>query len=52
MERRLTANYHTHTKYCRHASGEIVDYIETAIGQCYSVLGFSDMKDMMHLSFQ
>lgn len=42
MERRLTANYHTHTKYCRHASGEIADYIETAIGQGYSVLGFSD----------
>ena len=42
MERRLTANYHTHTKYCRHAIGEIEDYIETAIGQGCSVLGFSD----------
>ena len=28
----MQANYHTHTRWCKHATGEIEDYIEAAIG--------------------
>lgn len=35
-------NFHTHTKRCKHATGEDRDYIETAIKEGYKVLGFSD----------
>ena len=38
----ITANYHTHTKRCGHASGEDEDYILAAIKAGYRVLGFSD----------
>ncbi len=38
----LTANYHTHTWRCRHASGTEREYIETAIGLGIKKLGFSD----------
>lgn len=27
----MTANYHTHTRWCRHGSGEIEDYIQEAV---------------------
>lgn len=27
----MTANYHTHTRWCKHATGEIEDYIRAAI---------------------
>ncbi len=42
MERKLTANYHTHTKYCRHASGETEDFVKAALTNGCEVLGFSD----------
>lgn len=35
-------NYHTHTKYCNHAEGEIEDYIKVAIVNGFNELGFSD----------
>jgi len=35
-------NYHTHTKLCGHAYGEMREYIENAIEAGYTVLGFSD----------
>jgi histidinol-phosphatase (PHP family) len=38
----LKANYHTHTKRCRHASGDEREYIERAIERGLDTLGFSD----------
>ncbi len=38
----MYANYHTHTKLCNHASGEMREYVETAIKNKVKVLGFSD----------
>ncbi|MBR3423410.1 MAG: histidinol-phosphatase [Clostridia bacterium] len=42
MESLITANYHTHSKYCRHASGETEDYANAAVEAGLSTLGFSD----------
>lgn len=39
---RILANYHTHTSRCKHASGTDRDYVETAVQNNFSVLGFSD----------
>ena len=39
---RIKANYHTHTKRCRHANGSDRDYIEAAISAGIKTLGFSD----------
>lgn len=41
------ANYHTHTKRCRHAKGEDREYIEKAIEAGYEILGFSDHAPML-----
>lgn len=38
----MLANYHTHTKRCRHASGEDREYVENAIASGLKILGFSD----------
>lgn len=38
----MIANYHTHTKRCKHANGEDREYIENAIQGGMKVLGFSD----------
>jgi len=38
----MYANYHTHTKLCNHASGEMKQYVETAIKNGIKILGFSD----------
>ncbi|MBR6425627.1 MAG: histidinol-phosphatase [Oscillospiraceae bacterium] len=38
----LVANYHTHTKRCKHASGTDREYIEAAIQAGIRILGFSD----------
>lgn len=35
-------NYHTHTKRCRHATGEDREYVENAIKAGVKILGFSD----------
>ena len=38
----MLANYHTHTKRCRHAVGEDREYVEAAIAAGYRILGFAD----------
>ena len=38
----MIANYHTHTKRCRHAVGEDREYVEEAIKGGMKILGFSD----------
>lgn len=38
----MKANYHTHTVRCQHASGEDREYVEAAIREGISILGFSD----------
>ncbi len=38
----MIANYHTHTKRCRHAIGEDEEYIKRAIDEGVKLLGFSD----------
>ena len=35
-------NYHTHTKRCKHATGEVKDYVEAAIEAGVHTLGMSD----------
>lgn len=40
-------NYHTHTKRCRHASGEDREYVEKAIEVGMTTLGFSDHAPML-----
>lgn len=42
----MTANYHTHTPRCGHASGEEREYIEQAITAGIKLLGFSDHAPM------
>jgi HisJ family histidinol phosphate phosphatase len=37
----MIANYHTHTRWCRHGSGEIEDYIREAIAQGLEELAFT-----------
>ena len=41
-EYNITANYHTHTKRCMHATGEDREYVEAAIESGLKILGFSD----------
>ena len=36
------ADYHTHTVLCKHAKGEIEDYVRTAVKAGLSELGFAD----------
>lgn len=38
----MLANYHTHTKRCRHANGSDREYIDSAIKAGVKILGFSD----------
>lgn len=38
----MNINFHTHTKRCHHAKGEDKEYVEAAIKEGFSVLGFSD----------
>lgn len=42
----MTANYHTHTTRCHHASGSEREYIERALQNGLMVLGFSDHVPM------
>lgn len=42
MNGKITANYHTHTRRCMHASGEDREYVEAAIQAGIKILGFSD----------
>ena len=38
----LIANYHTHTTLCRHAKGDMREYVENAVKAGIKELGFSD----------
>lgn len=38
----MRTNYHTHTKYCRHAEGGVKDYTAAAVERGLMALGFSD----------
>ena len=38
----MIANYHTHTKRCRHAQGEDEEYVLAALDRGLEILGFSD----------
>ena len=38
----MIANYHTHTRRCRHARESEKEYVEEAIRSGLKVLGFSD----------
>lgn len=38
----MNYNYHTHTKYCHHAQGEMEDYVQYAIAHGIRYLGFSE----------
>ena len=38
----FSANYHTHTKRCGHATGEDEEYVQEALVHGFSYLGFSD----------
>lgn len=38
----MIANYHTHTKRCRHAVGEDEEYVLAALERGLKILGFSD----------
>lgn len=38
----LKANYHTHCRYCHHASGEVEDYIKKAIELNFEEIGMTD----------
>ena len=42
MEKRFTANYHTHTFRCKHANGAPIEYAEVAAANGIEILGFSD----------
>ena len=43
----MTYNYHTHTKRCGHATGEMENYVLRAIENGIKYMGFSE-----HISFQ
>ena len=38
----MTANYHTHTWRCNHATGREEDYVRNALDRKFEILGFSD----------
>ena len=38
----VSANYHTHNRWCKHASGEIEDYVKVAIERGLEVLAITD----------
>jgi len=35
-------NYHTHMRYCNHATGDVIDYVKAAIKYGFNELGMSD----------
>ncbi len=41
METVLRRNFHTHTKYCGHAEGEVEEYVKCAIETGFDTVGFS-----------
>jgi histidinol-phosphatase (PHP family) len=45
-------DFHTHNKYCRHASGNLIDYVRAAISKGLPALGFCDHFPMCFLPKQ
>lgn len=43
------SNYHTHTWLCRHAAGDVIDYVNEAIKHNYTHLGMSDHAPFEYL---
>jgi len=42
-------DYHIHTKYCRHATGEMEEYVQEALSKQLDEIGFSDHFIMTYL---
>lgn len=42
MSKPITENFHTHTYRCKHAEGDVSDYVEAALGAGLTTLGISD----------
>ena len=42
VEQRITRDYHIHTKLCKHAKGEMFEYVETAIEKGLTEIAFTD----------
>lgn len=42
QETEITANYHTHTYRCKHASGDVIDYAKEAVEQGLTILGITE----------
>ncbi len=38
----MLTNYHTHHHFCRHAIGNVEDYVKKAIAEKYDIIGISD----------
>ena len=38
----MRANYHTHTRWCKHGTGEIEDYVETAVRGGLEILAITE----------
>ena len=47
----MKTNYHTHTPRCGHAEGSERAYVEAALGQGFSALGFADHVPMPYKDF-
>lgn len=44
---RIDSNFHTHTYRCKHASGDVIDYVRHAAAQGARILGFTDHAPLM-----
>jgi len=42
IEEAITANYHTHTYRCKHATGDVIDYAAKACEKNLKILGITD----------
>lgn len=42
----MLTNYHTHHHFCRHACGNVEDYVTKAITEQYDIIGISDHAPM------
>ncbi|MEM2964870.1 MAG: histidinol-phosphatase HisJ, partial [Candidatus Bathyarchaeia archaeon] len=42
-------DYHVHTRYCRHATGEVEDYVKAALSLGLDEIGFADHFPMFYL---
>lgn len=47
----MRTNYHTHTQRCRHAEGDVEDYVRAALAFGLSELGFSDHAPFPDIDF-